>query len=141
MGETVLPRGPPRRERITREKRSRAPGQATEAARRRLVYWLAGREADLSAQEAEARPDTRVPRSDANPQRPPDHQASSPQGPQAADAVSSGKRRRRGRLSRSGDFERVYREGRSHANRFLVLYAFPRGDADASSEGIRLGIS
>ena len=33
---------------------------------------------------------------------------------------------RRGRLSRSGDFERVYREGRSHANRFLVLYAFPR---------------
>src|SRR5919197_1223481 len=137
----AVPRGGGRRGRITREKRSRRPGQGTEAGIRRLVYCLAGREADLSAQEAQACPDTRVPRSDANPQRPPDHQASSPQGPQAADAVSSGKRRRRGRLSRSGDFERVYREGRAHTNRFLVLYAFPRGDADAGSEGIRLGIS
>jgi ribonuclease P protein component len=35
----------------------------------------------------------------------------------------------------------VYREGRSHANRFLVLYAFPRGDSDGSSDGVRLGIS
>ena len=50
-------------------------------------------------------------------------------------------RRRRGRLSRSGDFDRVYREGRSHANRFLVLYAFPRGDADADRDEVRLGVS
>ena len=48
-------------------------------------------------------------------------------------------RRKRGRLSRSGDFDRVYREGRSHANRYLVLYAFPRGN-DAE-EGTRLGVS
>ena len=48
-------------------------------------------------------------------------------------------RRKRGRLSRSGDFDRVYREGRSHANRFLVLYAFPRAE-DAPGE-VRLGIS
>ena len=48
-------------------------------------------------------------------------------------------RRKRGRLSRSGDFDRVYREGRSHANRFFVLYAFPR--ADAAGEGTRLGVS
>ena len=48
-------------------------------------------------------------------------------------------RRKRGRLSRSGDFDRVYREGRSHANRYLVVYAFPR--ADASAEDVRLGIS
>lgn len=47
--------------------------------------------------------------------------------------------RKRGRLSRSGDFDRVYREGRSHSNRFLVLYAFPRS-ADAPGE-TRLGIS
>ncbi|MDX6642532.1 MAG: Ribonuclease, partial [Solirubrobacteraceae bacterium] len=33
---------------------------------------------------------------------------------------------RRGRLSRSAEFDRVYRHGRSHANRYLVLYAFPR---------------
>ncbi len=55
--------------------------------------------------------------------------------------MTPGKRRRRGRLSRSGDFERVYREGRSHANRFLVLYAFPRGDSDADQDQVRLGIS
>lgn len=48
-------------------------------------------------------------------------------------------RRKRGRLSRSGDFDRVYREGRSHANRFLVLYAFPR--AESANEGTRLGVS
>jgi ribonuclease P protein component len=48
-------------------------------------------------------------------------------------------RRKRGRLSRSGDFDRVYRDGRSHANRYLVLYSFPRGDADADEP--RLGIS
>jgi ribonuclease P protein component len=50
--------------------------------------------------------------------------------------------RRRGRLSRSGDFDRVYREGRSHGNRFLVLYAFPRRERDEpSDEEVRLGIS
>ena len=43
--------------------------------------------------------------------------------------------RKRGRLSRSGDFDRVYREGRSHSNRYFVLYAFPRDDADAEPEG------
>ena len=48
--------------------------------------------------------------------------------------------RKRGRLSRSGDFDRVYREGRSHSNRFLVLYAFPRRQAD-DEPGVRLGIS
>jgi ribonuclease P protein component len=48
-------------------------------------------------------------------------------------------RRKRGRLSRSGDFDRVYREGRSHANRYLVLYAFPRSDSEADE--LRLGIS
>jgi ribonuclease P protein component len=35
---------------------------------------------------------------------------------------------RRGRLSRSADFDRVFRSGRSHAGRDLVLYVFPRGD-------------
>ena len=49
-------------------------------------------------------------------------------------------RRKRGRLSRSGDFDRVYRDGRSHANRFLVLYSFPRAERDADADG-RLGIS
>jgi ribonuclease P protein component len=48
-------------------------------------------------------------------------------------------RPKRRRLSRSAEFERVYRQGRSKANRFLVLYAFPREDAEAS--GPRLGLS
>ena len=43
----------------------------------------------------------------------------------------------RGRLSRSADFDRVFRQGRSHASRELVLYVFPR-----DSEGPpRLGLS
>jgi ribonuclease P protein component len=45
---------------------------------------------------------------------------------------------RRRRLSRSAEFERVYRQGRSKGNRFLVLYAFPREDRD---DGPRLGLS
>ena len=47
--------------------------------------------------------------------------------------------RARRRLSRSAEFERVYRQGRSKANRFLVLYAFPR--EDDGDEGPRLGLS
>jgi ribonuclease P protein component len=50
-----------------------------------------------------------------------------------------GGRSRRRRLSRSAEFDRVYRQGRSKANRFLVLYAFPR--EDGGGEGPRLGLS
>ncbi|HYH61136.1 MAG TPA: ribonuclease P protein component [Solirubrobacterales bacterium] len=51
--------------------------------------------------------------------------------------------RKRGRLSRSGDFDRVYRDGKSHSNRFFVLYAFPREDDSEPDEdaGVRLGLS
>ena len=48
-------------------------------------------------------------------------------------------RRQRRRLSRSGEFERVYREGRSHASRHLVVYAFPREPGDDAEP--RLGVS
>lgn len=55
------------------------------------------------------------------------------------------RRSKRGRLSRSAEFDRVFRQGRSHANRVLVLYGFPRADAadpdgSASAEP-RLGLS
>jgi ribonuclease P protein component len=44
---------------------------------------------------------------------------------------------RRARLSRSADFDRVFRKGRSHPGRELVLHVFPR-----SEEGPpRLGLS
>jgi ribonuclease P protein component len=53
--------------------------------------------------------------------------------------ASGGRSPKRRRLSRSAEFERVYRQGRSKGNRFLVLYAFPREERD--DEGPRLGLS
>ncbi|MGZ5309902.1 MAG: ribonuclease P protein component [Solirubrobacterales bacterium] len=47
--------------------------------------------------------------------------------------------RKRGRLSRSGDFDRVYRDGDSRANRFLVLYSFPRQAAGQPRLGLSVG--
>jgi ribonuclease P protein component len=46
---------------------------------------------------------------------------------------------RRHRLSRSRDFDAVYRRGRSVSTRFLVLYWFEREDADET--GPRLGLA
>jgi ribonuclease P protein component len=46
---------------------------------------------------------------------------------------------RRRRLSRSGEFDRVYRDGSSNATRYLVLYSFPRGDEGDAA--LRLGVS
>jgi ribonuclease P protein component len=46
---------------------------------------------------------------------------------------------RRHRLSRSRDFDAVYRQGRSVSTRFLVLYRFDR-EGDARGEA-RLGIA
>ena len=48
---------------------------------------------------------------------------------------------RRHRLSRSRDFDAVYRQGRSVSTRFLVLYWFPREDGAAAAEGARLGLA
>ena len=45
---------------------------------------------------------------------------------------------RRNRLSRSRDFDAVYRQGRSVSTRFLVLYWFKRDEADAEP---RLGLA
>src|ERR687891_1592721 len=58
------------------------------------------------------------------------------EGPAAGRAGRNGARR--GRLTRSADFDRVYRRGRSHANRYLVMYAFPR---DRDGDEPRLGVS
>ena len=46
---------------------------------------------------------------------------------------------RRSRLSRSSDFQRVYRQGSSTASRFLVLHYFKQPAGSAS--GPRLGLS
>ena len=56
-----------------------------------------------------------------------------------------GMRHRRPRLTRSADFDRVYRRGRSAATRSFVLYAFPSSerddDAHDDAETVRLGVS
>ncbi|MBA2439567.1 MAG: ribonuclease P protein component [Thermoleophilaceae bacterium] len=57
----------------------------------------------------------------------------------SSDHGRSGAPRKRRRLSRSGEFDRVYREGRSHANRYLVVYSFPRGGEEQPQP--RLGVS
>lgn len=46
---------------------------------------------------------------------------------------------KRRRLSRSGEFDRVYRDGSSHATRHLVLYSFPRREDEEGA--VRLGVS
>lgn len=46
---------------------------------------------------------------------------------------------RRGRLTRSAEFDRVYRQGRSFANRHLAVYAFPRPGEEATRLGLSVG--
>ena len=48
--------------------------------------------------------------------------------------------KRRHRLSRSRDFDAVYRKGRSVSTRYLVVHAFPR-EEDSGAEGPRLGLA
>jgi ribonuclease P protein component len=57
-----------------------------------------------------------------------------------------GMRHRRPRLTRSADFDRVYRNGRSAASRSFVLYAFPSSERDTDEPvderaDVRLGVS
>ena len=101
-------------------------------------------EADLSAEEAKASQDTWVPGPQPDPFRPRHPAAPASEGPQAPHPLtlaSEGRPdARRRRLSRSGDFDRVYREGSSSANRFLVVYSFSHRE-DESDDGARLGLS
>ena len=51
-------------------------------------------------------------------------------------------RRTKRRLSRSADFERVYRQGSSYGGRFFILHLFPRSEDPAQpASGPRLGLS
>ncbi len=58
----------------------------------------------------------------------------------ASEGESGSAGRKRGRLSRSGEFDRAYRDGRSHADSHLVLFVFPREQGDGGDE-VRLGVS
>jgi len=60
--------------------------------------------------------------------------------PGGREAAVSPQRSGRGRLSRSAEFDRVFRQGKSHAGRDLVLYVFPRGE-DGSDPRLGLSVS
>ena len=101
-------------------------------------------EADLPAEKAQASQDAWLPGSEPDPFRAGHPQAPASEGPQAPYSLTLASERRpdadRRRLSRSGDFDRVYREGSSSANRFLVVYSFARRE-DEADDGARLGLS
>jgi ribonuclease P protein component len=54
-------------------------------------------------------------------------------------ADASAPRGRRSRVTRSGDFDSVYRRGKSAAGRHLVVYAFNRGEGDSARLGLSVG--
>jgi ribonuclease P protein component len=124
--------------------RGSAPDRASGAAYTGLrPVWVVSHETHLSAEETQASTEPRVPREDAHPRWSANAQAPPGQGPQATDGLMSrGPRARlrpgRTRLSRSADFDRVIRRGRSHATREFVLYVFPRDDVAGPP---RLGLS
>jgi ribonuclease P protein component len=94
------------------------------------------READLPAQRASAEASARLSRAHGVTRRACDPEAAPREGPEAAVRLSTVQRRNR--LSRSRDFDAVYRHGRSTSTRFLVLYWFEREDEPGEP---RLGLA
>jgi ribonuclease P protein component len=100
------------------------------------------REKDLPAEQAEAQEGARLSQAHEHEGRAARAEAPPGQGAQAALDLSrtsltpfgrpQALLRRRSRLSRSQDFDRVYRSGRSVANRYLVLYYFRRSGPEAA---------
>ena len=113
------------------------------------ILGVPGDEAYVSAEEAKAGPHPRVPSAHAHTRGADDHQAPADEGPSAARRLANvdasrrrvGGRASSGRLSRSAEFERVYRQGRSRANRYLVLYSFARPPEPNDGDEPRLGVS
>jgi ribonuclease P protein component len=104
-----------------------------------FLILLSDLEAHLSAQRASAKAPARLPSADGHARRSGDPQAPSRAGPQAPVGLTTpGRVERRHRLSRSRDFEAVYRHGRSFASRYVVLYWFPREDSEGDP---RLGLA
>ncbi len=54
---------------------------------------------------------------------------------------AGGPRDKRGRVTRSRDFDAVYRRGRSTAGRHMVVYAFRREDPDPGPARLGLSVS
>jgi ribonuclease P protein component len=103
------------------------------------------REANLSTERPTPETQAWIPGAHADPGRPRDSEAPSCEGSEAPVRLSARATvKRRHRLSRSRDFDAVYRKGRSVSTRFLVLYSFAREDEDegaAGTDGARLGLA
>jgi ribonuclease P protein component len=99
-------------------------------------------EEDFSAEQAEAQEDPRFQGAHEYARGAGCAEAQALEGPEATVCVTRVDRPR-GRLTRSDDFVRVYRAGRSVANRYLVLYYFERSGAEPTggAEGPRVGFS
>jgi len=117
------------------------------AARNQAVFPLfrVTSEADLPAKRPAPEAQARVPRPDGDACRAHDPQAPPREGTQAALGLGPPRValplgvQRKNRLSRSRDFDAVYRQGRSVSTRFLTLYWFAR-EPDGPDEP-RLGLA
>jgi ribonuclease P protein component len=100
-------------------------------------------ETDLPAQRAQAKAPARLPRPDVHARGPRDPEAAPGSRPEAPLGLSSLDTRvqRRHRLSRSRDFDAVYRHGRSVSTRYLTLYWFAREDEPEAEASARLGLA
>lgn len=106
------------------------------ASSRQIPSFLRSHETDLPAQRAPTEAQAWLPCPNGDAGWPRDSEASPREGPEAS--VGVGAVQRRHRLSRSRDFDAVYRQGRSTSTRFLVLYWFERED---DPEEARLGLA
>ena len=89
---------------------------------------LRPRETHLPAQCSTAEAQARLSCAHGDARGPRDPEAPSRAGPEASLRIKRHTVQRRNRLSRSRDFDAVYRQGRSTSTRFLVLYWFERED-------------
>src|SRR5690348_15587523 len=91
-------------------------------------FLLFGRdETDLPAERSQAQAQARIPRAHVDARRAPHPEAAAREGPQASLGLTPVQRRNR--LSRSRDFDAVYRQGRSVSTRFLTLWWYAREEA------------
>ena len=99
-------------------------------------------EADISAEYQEKKENPRLPGPDEHQGRAPCYQTQARKRQEEAIGLGSSTAPvdKKHRLTRSADFQRVYRQGKSVAGRHAVLYYFER-NAESGDEGPRLGVS
>jgi ribonuclease P protein component len=97
------------------------------------------RETHLPTERPPSQAPAWLPRADGDARGPRDSEAPAREGAQAPLRLKAAAVQRRHRLSRSKDFDTVYRHGTSASTRYLTLHWFPR--ADDETEEPRLGLA